>query len=138
MNAKDTEKKNVDKDYGKFLMEFALHEDKIFTNRVNLFLVTESLLFVAYISLLNKFDSKIIMIIMSVTSIIITLVYIIVLFKNVEILDILKDETQKFHPNYKELKKLYPRHHTNYILGKIFPMIFLIVWGVLAEYSILA
>lgn len=54
MNKVDTEKKSIDKEYLKFVFEFTLHEDKLFTSRLNLFLVTESLLFIAYISLFTN------------------------------------------------------------------------------------
>ena len=44
-----------DEGYGKFILDFSIHEDRIFTSRVNLFLVAESLLILSYVTLLNRF-----------------------------------------------------------------------------------
>ena len=137
MNVRNPGKKPVDKNYGKFLLEFVLHEDKIFTSRINLFLVTESLLFVAYIGLLSHIELKIILIIMSFSSVFITLMYIIVFYYNVEILNRLKEETQEYYPYYKELKTFYPRHNTNFLLGRILPIAIFIVWILLVEYILI-
>jgi len=127
------------KEYGKFIMDFIYHEDRIFTSRVNLFLIAESLLILSYVTILCN-NLREFSYLLGLTGIIITSFYFKVLSGNYKILEKLKkvalDEEKDYCPHYRKMKRdIYFRHRSNLILGISIPGVFLTLWIILFIFS---
>ncbi len=136
-------KRKYSKEYDDFLMEFMYHEDKVFTSRMNLFLVAESLLLLSFVTLVNNKDLKIISYYLNVGAIIITFFYSMALWINLMYMKKLQDAAinDNLCLNYKKMKEeIYNIQDVpiifrrpNIYLGLI-PLIFLGGWFLLFIY----
>lgn len=132
-------KKNKKAEYGKFIMDFMYREDNVFSSRVNLFLITESLLLLSYVTLLINNSLKRLCYYLSIAGIIITISYTIALIINLRYMRRLQnaalDTNLNYCPNYRKLKEeiycifdihLLFRHPNLYLI--FIPFVILIVW----------
>ncbi len=119
------------------LWEWALHEDHLFTNRVNFMLVAEAMLFAAFASLLAGNSPHIVVLIaIGITGIIVTLVWLyttaVQIFSTAKpIQTILKQVI----PEYGDIarKRKWPIH---LVIGGVLPILLLCTWLVLIIASV--
>ena len=105
-------------------------EDGLFTSRVNLFLVAESLLFLSYIASLDveKCDKCVSGIIVFL-GLLITIFYLIILPRHTVNIDRLKTELEKKDSLYKKMKhEIMIPGYANTTLGMALPITFLAGW----------
>ena len=105
-------------------------EDELFTRRVNLFLVAESLFFVSYVTLLTISDlNKCNLFIIIFLGIAVTVMYWFILSIQIENIKRLKDRLEGIDPIYKKKKReIMKPGHANTVLGIILPVVFLVAW----------
>ncbi len=100
-------------------------ENTLFTNRLSLFFVAESMLFISYVSAINLAETtKFFGIIICTLGIAVTFSFALVFFGHVNYINKLKEKLDKFDEEY-------PKDY-NDILGKSLPMFFVAVWVILA------
>ena len=121
--------KHNDKDKAELLLDELRREDELFTNRLNLFLVAESLLFLSFATFLGVLKlNKIIIYEMSLLGIIITFIYAVVINRSVIYIDEIKGRLEDIYPNYLELKneRIGKGNVNNWF--RILPIVFIITW----------
>ena len=92
-------------DLKKHGFDLLFHEDKLFTTRVNLLLVAESLLFISYVTSLNMELNKCISVVISGLGITITIFFGFVNIRASENLEKLKEEIEKIFTFYQKIRK---------------------------------
>jgi Ca2+/Na+ antiporter len=113
-------------------------EDNLFTSRINLFLVAESMMLISYITSLNLgILNKWISIMLSCLAILISCVFLLILYNHSIHIRQLRVSLEDMYPEYKEERDKKPIVYANVFLGIILPLIFCIVWIAFLIYSIL-
>lgn len=108
-----------------YLWEKLKHEDTLFSNRANFFLVAQSLLFASIV--VFHTDSKF-KIIDTSLGIIIAMIWFYCSFRNIAVQENIKDEMNTHKPPV-EIKEITPSWLSTHILmGMVMPIIFLISW----------
>jgi len=125
--------------YGKLILDFTYHEDRLFTSRVNLFLVAESILILSFATLLINEKTRTVSFILSLVGVYITGVYLLFFKRQLKMMDNLKNaglnEELDLCPEYRKMrnevyKMYYPSDyaHIHFYLGLIIPITFLLTW----------
>lgn len=119
-------------DEGKILFEMSMHENEIFTNRINLFFLAESMLFVSFATSMTNItsvDFKIhissLLIALGIST---TILFMFVLWRHSKDLYILKKKVDDKIPIIKEIRKQRDWGSANIILSQLFPEAFLFIW----------
>ena len=134
--------------YWKLILDFTYHEDKLFTSRVNLFFVAESILILSFSTLLTNEKTRIISVILTLVGTYITVVYLLFFKRQLKMMDRLKnaglDEKLDLCPEYRKMrneiyKMYYPSEypHIHFYLGIIIPITFLLTWLGLMMYCLI-
>lgn len=109
-----------------------LHEDTVFTNRVNFFLVAESMLFVSYGTIINALQPNIIVICtIAILGIIFTLAWMFVNGRQKYNLEKLKRKVEEVDPDYKDTRMGRAPGSATLVLAYILPGATLIAWIVM-------
>ncbi|MCJ7697469.1 MAG: hypothetical protein MUO73_03965 [Thermoplasmata archaeon] len=126
-----------DIDYAELVLDELCREDNLFTNRLNLFLVAESLLFLSYATFLGIDDDiNIIIRIMGVIGAVVTLIYSLILGRSIMYITELHGRLQTLYPNYQRLRNdRLGRGNVNTWLW-LLTIVFLFAWGYLLIISL--
>jgi len=109
------------------------HEDKLFTTRVNLLLVAESLLFLAYVTTICCVENikNCVSVIFALIGLIITIFIGFVNIRASLYLKELNESIDNVFPFYKKMRRKRIFGSANIVLGWLITFIFIIAWVVL-------
>ena len=130
---KDFIDENDEKDFKKNCFKMLYHEDKLFTTRVNLLLVAESLLFLSYVTTIccEQNIKNCISVTIGITGLIMTILIGFVNIRASSNLEELKKLIDKTYPFYKKIRKKRVFGSANIVLGWIITILFILTWVVL-------
>ena len=107
--------------------DWLLHEDDLFSTRINFFVVAESMLFIAFA--INSYDIPMLTIILGLTGILFVLIWLYVSICQVYFLiNRIKAKLEETWPEYRVRKGVWLLGEPNIWLGIIFPSVLIIVW----------
>jgi amino acid transporter len=107
--------------------DWLLHEDDLFSNRINFFIVAESMLFIAFA--INSYDIRKLTIIIGLTGILFVLIWLYVSVCQVYFLiNRIKAKLEEAWPEYQVRKGVWLLGEPNIWLGIIFPSVLIVVW----------
>jgi len=107
--------------------DWLLHEDDLFSSRINFFVVAESMLFIAFA--INSYDIPMLTIILGLTGILFVLVWLYVSVCQIYFLiNRIKAKLEENWPEYRVRKGIWLLGEPNIWLGIVFPSILIIVW----------
>lgn len=133
MNKYDFNSKDV-KDFTNngLCFKLLLHENELFTNRINLFLLAESLLFLSYVTtLVNIQINNCISVLINILGIAITILFGYVIVRHANNLESLKTTIDEYFPFHKKIRGRRTGIPTNIVLSWILIFVFLITWLIL-------
>ncbi len=112
------------------LWEWCLHEDHLFTNRANFFMVAEAMLFAAFAALLARTSiNKGSIIIIGVAGIIVTVVWVYTAaVQRQKTMNPIKKILRQAIPEYNEIASGRKGWSINIVLGIILPILIFGVW----------
>lgn len=129
-----------------FLIKYVINEDSLLNSRENLFLLTESILFLSYITSLTLLDlAPFLHFIIALISLLTSYLFFKILQVTIEHLRIMKDELKQKYPYYKRIKdslskkvkrNLNKPGRVNTWLGICLPIIVMIIWVLCIGYSV--
>lgn len=126
---KEESYKRDTKDLTDYLTKHLLHESKIFMDRVNLFFVAESLFLASYVyTICTEECGKCIGKIMPYFGVIVTLCYLFVLERQYLNIGKLMKKLIEIDEDYMDLVEERIGGSANFILGRVLPFVFLILW----------
>ena len=128
--------KKIEEGKGKleFVYRYLRYEDSLFTSRVNLFFVAQSLLFISYFTYLTIEDSnKYIGLVIIFLGMIIALLYLFIFSRHKANLDLLKEQLKqlKHYGYYENVREITIEGYANPVLGWCLPILFLIAWWII-------
>lgn len=127
----------ADYDYAELILDELRKDEELFTSRLNLFLVAESLLFLSYATFMNigGIDEKI-MGLTGVLAILITFIYLVVINRTVIYINELKRRLMKIYPNYDTFRtdRICAGNVNNCL--RCLPLIFFVAWIILFIFNL--
>jgi len=127
------------------LVKYFFNEELLLNNRENLFLLTESILFLSYITSLTILNlAPFLHFFIALISLPASYLFFKILQVTIENLRIMKDELKQKYPHYKRIKellaikvkrKLNKPEEVNTWLGIRLPKVVLIIWAICIVYS---
>lgn len=109
-----------------------LHEDTLFTNRVNFFLVAESMLFVSYVTAINALQpNKVVIHTIAILGVVYTIIWWFVCGRQQYNLEKLKEKVEEVDPDYKDTRIGRAPGPATFVLAHILPAVTLIAWIVM-------
>ena len=125
------EKEKEDNNFLKFVYNYLRDEDKLFTSRVNLFIVSQSLLFISYFTYLTIEDSnKYIGLVIISLGMVVAFLYLFIFSRHRANFDLLKKQLEHYR-YYKNIRNITIEGYANPVLGWCLPIAFLIVWWII-------
>ncbi len=110
--------------------DWLLHEDNLFSSRINFFVVAETMLFIAFA--INSYDIPKLTIILGLTGILFVLIWLYVSVCQIYFLiNRIKAKLEETWPEYRVRKGIWLLGEPNIWLGIVFPSILIVVWIVL-------
>ena len=107
--------------------DWLLHEDDLFSSRINFFVVAESMLFIAFA--INSYDIPALTIILGLTGILFVLIWLYVSICQVYFLiNRIKGKLEETWPEYRVRKGFWLLGEPNIWLGIVFPSVLIVVW----------
>ena len=107
--------------------DWLLHEDGLFSSRINFFVVAESMLFIAFA--INSYDIPKLTIIIGLTGILFVLIWLYVsICQTYFLINRIKTKLEDMWPEYRIRKGIWLLGEPNIWLGIIFPTVLIIVW----------
>ena len=107
--------------------DWLLHEDDLFSSRINFFVVAESMLFIAFA--INSYDIPKLTIILGLTGILFVLIWLYVSICQVYFLiNQIKAKLEETWPEYRVRKGIWLLGEPNIWLGIVFPIVLIVVW----------
>ena len=118
-----------DRDKAELLLDELRREDELFTSRLNLFLVAESLLFLSYATFLGVLNlNNLIIYEINLLGICITFIYAVVINRSAIYIDEIRGKLTDIYPNYKELKDEREGKGNVNNWFRSLPIVFIIAW----------
>lgn len=105
-------------------------ENTLFTNRLSVFFIAESMLFIAFFSAINLFGNTAVSnidlycLLLSTSGLAITVTFTLIFFSHIKYINNLKSKLDEFHEEYPE--------DYNAFIGKSIPLFFIFVWLIMA------
>jgi len=107
--------------------DWLLHEDDLFSNRINFFVVAESMLFIPFA--INSYKVPMLTLILGLTGILFVLVWLYVSICQIYFLiNPIKAKLEEQLPEYRARKGTWLLGEPNLWLGIIFPSALIVVW----------
>lgn len=107
-----------------------LHQEQsLFSTRLNMFFVAESMLILAYISALNIESAAYLNWVFGVIGLVVTIIFLFVFYDQAKYIVGFIEKIEEFDTDYKN-----PSKQTNIILGLFLPLIFCVVWFIFLFY----
>ncbi len=107
--------------------DWLLHEDDLFSSRVNFFVVAQSMLLIAFA--INSYENPKLTLILGLTGILFVLIWLYVSICQVYFLiNRIKAKLEEKWPEYRVRKGIWLLGEPNMWLGIIFPSVLIIVW----------
>lgn len=107
--------------------DWLLHEDGLFSSRINFFVVAESMLFIAFA--INSYDIPKLTIILGLTGILFVLIWLYVSICQIYLLiNRIKEKLEESWPEYRVRKGVWLLGEPNIWLGIVFPSVLIVVW----------
>lgn len=118
-------------------LDLLLHQDKLFTDRVNLFLASQSILFLSYATFLQvaRLDERVLLTI-GVFGIIASSIFVAVLSRQITNIERLKRYLGEVWKYYKDERHERPPGRSNWLLGYGLPTAFFFSWVILMYFSL--
>ena len=127
MKEEDRKSANLSKAPVERYWDWLLHEDDLFSSRINFFVVAESMLFIAFA--INSYDIPKLTIILGLTGILFVLIWLYVSICQVYFLiNRIKAKLEETWPEYRVRKGIWLLGEPNIWLGIVFPSILIVVW----------
>jgi hypothetical protein len=105
-------------------VEIALNkEQEHFYQRLNMFLLSESMLILAYVTSLNATNSEKVIWLLTIIGMILTGVFVFIFDRSLDYMATLIEQGKKVYSKFK-----YPSYPTNTLLGRVVTIIFFAVW----------
>ena len=126
-NEQDTKATNLSKAPVEHYWDWLLHEDDLFSTRINFFVVAESMLFIAFA--INSYDIPKLTIILGLTGILFVLIWLYVSICQIYFLiNRIKAKLEETWPEYRVRKGFWLLGEPNIWLGIVFPSVLIVVW----------
>ncbi len=110
--------------------DWLLHEDNLFSSRVNFFVVAQSMLLIAFA--INSYENPSLTMILALAGILFVLVWLYVSICQIYFLiNRIKEKLEEKLPEYRVRKGIWLLGEPNIWLGIVFPSILILVWIVL-------
>ena len=107
--------------------DWLLHEDNLFSSRINFFVVAESMLFIAFA--INSYAILKLTIILGLTGILFVLIWLYVSVCQIYFLiNPIKAKLEETWPEYRVRKGIWVLGEPNIWLGILFPSVLIVVW----------
>jgi len=107
--------------------DWLLHEDDLFSSRINFFVIAESMLFIPFA--INSYDIPKLTIIIGLTGILVAVIWLYVSVCQVYFLiNRIKAKLEETWPEYRVRKGVWLLGEPNIWLGIIFPSVLIVVW----------
>lgn len=110
--------------------DWLLHEDELFSARINFFVVAQSMLFIAFT--INSYEIPKLTIILGLTGILFVLIWLYVSTCQIYFLiNPIKAKLEEMWPEYRVRKGVWLLGEPNIWLGIVFPSVLIVVWIIL-------
>lgn len=110
--------------------DWLLHEDNLFSGRINFFVVAQSMLLIAFA--INSYNIPALTIVLGLTGILFVLVWLYVSICQIcFLINRIKAKLEETWPEYRERKGIWLMGEPNIWLGIVFPSVLIVVWIVL-------
>ena len=107
--------------------DWLLHEDNLFSSRINFFVVAETMLFIAFA--INSYDIPKLTIILGLTGILFVFIWLYVAICQIYFLiNPIKAKLEETWPEYRVRKGVWLLGEPNIWLGILFPSVLIVVW----------
>ena len=127
---KDHNAADLSRDPTRRYWDWLLHEDDLFSNRMNFFLIAESMLLIAFA--INAYEVSNLTWILGAAGILCALVWCYVsAFQIFSLINPIKEQLRNKSPEYREVKDIWLIGDPNIWLGILFPLVLIAVWIVL-------
>ncbi len=124
---KDQHARGLSKSPTERYWEWLTHEDNLFSNRVTVFLIAQSMLFIPFA--INAYSISSLTWIIGTTGIVVLVIWIYVSVVQVFFLiNPIKARLREQLPEYRDVKDIWAPGDPNIWLGIIFPLILMVVW----------
>ncbi len=124
---KDHNAPNLLKASGEHYWEWLLHEDDLFSSRINFFLIAESMLFIAFA--INAYGNANLTTILGIAGILFISIWLYVsIFHIYFVIKPIKERLREKLPEYGEVKDVWLFGNPNIWLGIVFPLVLIGIW----------
>ncbi len=107
--------------------DWLLHEDGLFSNRINFFVVGESMLFIPFA--INSYKIPMLTLILGLTGILFVLIWLYVSICQIYFLiNRIKEKLEAKLPEYRVRKGIWLLGEPNLWLGVVFPSVLIVIW----------
>ena len=126
----------ADYDYVELILDELRKDDELFTSRLNIFFLAESLLFLSYATLIQNGNNGKILLFMGLLAILITFIYLVVISRTAIYINELKGRLIPLYPNYARFRReRVTPSGVNYLLVSL-PLVFLVAWIILFIFNL--
>jgi len=124
---KDTDTTDLSKAPVIHYWDWLLHEDNLFSSRINFFVVAESMLFIAFA--INSYANPKLTLVLGITAIIFVLIWLYVSICQIfYLINRIKEKLEEKMPEYRLRKGFWLFGEPNIWLGIVFPAALIVVW----------
>ncbi len=126
-NKKEANVTDLSKATFEYYWNWLLHEDSLFSSRINFFVVAESMLFIAFA--INSYANPKLTLILGLTAILFLLIWLYVSICQIfYLINRIKDKLEEKIPEYRLRKGFWLFGEPNIWLGIVFPSALIVVW----------
>ncbi len=126
-NGEDQSRPTLSKAPSEHYWDWLLHEDDLFSNRINFFLIAETMLLIAFA--INAYDNANLTIIVGGAGILFASIWMYVsIFQIFSLINPIKRRLRETFPEYREVKAIIWIGDPNLWLGIVFPAVLLTLW----------
>ena len=107
--------------------DWLLHEDNLFSSRINFFVVAESMLFIAFA--INSYENTKLTLVLGLTGILFVVIWLYVSICQIySLINRIKAKLEEKWPEYRVRKGVWLLGEPNIWLGIVFPSLLIVVW----------
>ena len=127
MKEKDRKSANLSKAPVEHYWDWLLHEDDLFSSRINFFVVAQSMLLIAFA--INSYENPKLTVVLGLTGILFVLIWLYVSICQIYFLiNRIKGKLEEDLPEYRVRKGFWLLGEPNIWLGVVFPSVLIVVW----------
>ena len=126
-NDKDKIAPTLSKAPSEHYWDWLLHEDGLFSGRINFFLIAESMLFIAFA--INSYENPHLTTVLSMAGLLFVAIWLYVsIIQIFFLINPIKKRLRKELPEYREMKGTWLFGDPNIWLGIVFPAVLVLIW----------